>query len=105
MKRILRAFLFLVLLTAVAGGVALYIGYSRLHEEYKSYAEPEVFVDIPQGAGPASMGQRLVEAGVVRDATRWAPSSLPVSSRSSVSSATVRVGSSVMTRGTRAPRR
>ena len=67
MKRILRAFLFLVLLAAVAGSVALYFGYSRLHEEYKSYAESEVFVDIPQGAGPASMGLRLVEAGVVRD--------------------------------------
>ena len=45
----------------------LYFGYSRLHEAYKGYAAPEVFVDIPQGAGPASIGQRLVEAGVVRD--------------------------------------
>ena len=67
MKRILRAFLYLVLLAAIAGGVGLYLGYSRLHEEVKNYAGPEAFVDIPQGAGPAGIGQRLVDAGVVRD--------------------------------------
>ena len=67
MKRILRAFLFLVLLAAIAGGVGLYFGYSRLHEEYRNYAEAEVFVDVPTGAGPASIAQRLVDAGVVRD--------------------------------------
>ena len=67
MKRILRAFLYLVLLIAVAGGAGLYFAYSRLHEEYKSYTAPEVFVDVPQGAGPAGIAQRLVEAGVVRD--------------------------------------
>ena len=29
----------------------------------------EVFVDIPSGSGPARIGERLVEAGVVRDPT------------------------------------
>jgi UPF0755 protein len=34
---------------------------------YKGYAESEQFVEIPPGAGPASIGRRLVEAGVIRD--------------------------------------
>ncbi|HEX6216539.1 MAG TPA: endolytic transglycosylase MltG, partial [Vicinamibacterales bacterium] len=37
-------------------------------EPYRGYSEPEVFVDIPPGSSTASIGNRLVDAGVVRDA-------------------------------------
>jgi UPF0755 protein len=58
-----------IVLAAVIGAAALaYLGVSRAREPYFASATPEVFVDIPAGAGPASIAQRLVDAGVVRDA-------------------------------------
>ncbi len=54
---------FMVLGLALAAGW-LALGLSR---PYKGYSEAERFVEIPQGAGPASIGKRLAEAGVVRD--------------------------------------
>ncbi len=38
-----------------------------MNEPFKGYAGAEQFVDIPPGTGPVGIGQRLVEAGVVRD--------------------------------------
>jgi UPF0755 protein len=67
MKRVLRVLFLLMLVVALIGGAALYVAYGRLHETYKGYAGAEAFVDIPPGAGPATIGQRLVDAGVVRD--------------------------------------
>lgn len=58
-------------------GAALVLGagswwlYSRVIEPYRGYGAAEVFVDIPAAAGPATIGNRLVEAGVVRDAQTW----------------------------------
>ncbi len=63
MKRF-AAFVFILILAAAAAGAWLYIGVSR---PYKGYDGPEQFVDIPPGAGPSSIGRRLVDAGVVRD--------------------------------------
>ena len=34
----------------------------------RGYSQPEVFVDIPPGSSTGSIGNRLVDAGVVRDA-------------------------------------
>lgn len=66
LKWIKRLFVITVLVAIAAGGAAWWM-YSRLIEPYRGYAQPEVFVDVPQGAGPARIGERLVEAGVVRD--------------------------------------
>jgi UPF0755 protein len=65
--RLLKYALILILVVAVAAGVAFYFGANRIYEPYKGYATPEVFVEVPTGAGPAAIGQRLVAAGVVRD--------------------------------------
>jgi UPF0755 protein len=67
MKWIKRVAVLLVVaaLVLAAGG---WWGYSKLVEPYRGYQESEVFVDIPSGSGPARIGERLVAAGVVRDA-------------------------------------
>jgi UPF0755 protein len=54
-------------LLAVAAGAAAYFGYTRISQPYKGFAGAEQFVEVPAGAGPIAIGQRLVEAGVVRD--------------------------------------
>lgn len=64
MKRIALG-LFIVIVLVVAGLGAWIL--SGLSTPYKGYDATEQFVEIPQGAGPASIGRRLVSAGVVRD--------------------------------------
>jgi UPF0755 protein len=64
MKRIVLVGFVLILVVAVVAGGWLY---ARVHERYRGYAAPEQFVDIPQGTGPATIADRLVAAGVVRD--------------------------------------
>jgi UPF0755 protein len=54
-----------VLVVAAAGaGVWLLLGAEK---PYKGYEGAEQFVEIPPGAGPALIGRRLAESGVVRD--------------------------------------
>jgi UPF0755 protein len=65
--RLLKYLLILFILVAIAAGVAAYLGAGRVYESYKGYDTPDVFVEVPAGAGPATIGQRLVAAGVVRD--------------------------------------
>ena len=65
MKKLLLALLVLAILAAAgAAGVA----WTRMQAPYKGYEAPEQFVEIPAGAGAADIRQRLVDAGVVRDA-------------------------------------
>ncbi len=65
-----RALVFLVALAVLAGlGVAATL-YRRTSEPYKGYAEAEQFVLIEPGSGTRAIGERLIQAGVVRnDAT------------------------------------
>jgi UPF0755 protein len=67
MRWIKRLLLLLVVVVIVAGAGAWWI-YARVVAPYRGYDTPEVFVDIPPGAGPAGIGDRLVASGVVRDA-------------------------------------
>ena len=69
--RLLRNLFILLIIVGLAGGVAAYFGAMRLYESYKGYSEAETFVEIPVGAGPAAIGQRMVDAGVVREAVTF----------------------------------
>lgn len=64
MKRFARWLLVVIVVVVVGAGAWIVTG---LRAPYKGYDTAEQFVDIPQGAGPISIGRRLVEAGVVRD--------------------------------------
>jgi UPF0755 protein len=68
MKRALKFLVATAVLALIAAAVVTYLGLSRIRDPYMAYAPPEVFVDIPTGSGPSTIGQRLVDAGVVRDA-------------------------------------
>jgi UPF0755 protein len=58
---------FLAVLVALAAGGAAGALYLRTHEPYRGFQVAEQFVDIPQGAGSRTIGDRLVAGGVVRD--------------------------------------
>ena len=64
MKRVVLWVVVVMVIVVVGAGAWIVTG---LRAPYKGYDAPEQFVDIPQGAGPASIGRRLVAAGVVRD--------------------------------------
>jgi UPF0755 protein len=64
MKRLILAALAVVLAVVAAAAVWLLVGSAQ---PYKGYSAAEQFVEIPAGAGPAAIGRRLTEAGVVRD--------------------------------------
>jgi UPF0755 protein len=66
MRLLVRLALVLVVL-AVGVAVAGYLGFTRVHERFKGYTAEEQFVEIPPGSAPTSIGERLVDAGVVRD--------------------------------------
>ena len=67
MRWLKRLALLLLLALVVVGAGAWWI-YSRVNEPYRGYTAAEQFVDIPNGSGPVGIGQRLVDAGIVRDA-------------------------------------
>jgi UPF0755 protein len=67
MRWIGRIALLLVVVAAGAGAGAWWV-YSRVQAPYRTATDAETFVDIPAGLGPATIGARLVDAGVVQDA-------------------------------------
>lgn len=67
MMRWLKRLVVLLLVGLLVAGAGAWWVYSRVNEPFKGYTSAEQFVDIPQGAGPLGIGQRLVDAGVVRD--------------------------------------
>jgi peptidoglycan lytic transglycosylase G len=67
LKRILWLFVLLIL----AGGVVAGLLYVRVDQPYRGYATPDQFIEIPQGAGSRTIGDRLVAAGVIRDFTTY----------------------------------
>jgi UPF0755 protein len=60
------AALVLVLLMVIAGAAGWWF-YTGIDRPYKGYDAPEVFVEIPQGAGSVAIARRLADAGVVHD--------------------------------------
>ena len=65
--RFLKYLLLLILVVAALAGAAAYFGMTRINEAYKGYTAEEQFVEVPVGAGPTTIGQRLVQSGVIRD--------------------------------------
>lgn len=68
MWRWIKRFFLLVVLVAIAAAAGGWWMYSQVIAPYRGYSDAEVFVDIPPGSSTATIGQRLVDAGVVRDA-------------------------------------
>lgn len=66
-KWIQRLLVLGVVVALAAGGAAWWLR-QQARLPFQGYAGDEVFVDIPSGTGPRSIGARLAEAGVVRDA-------------------------------------
>lgn len=64
----MRKLVLLVLLLVITAGAAGAWIYLRASESYRGYQSAEQFVEIPAGAGSRTIGDRLVEAGIVRDA-------------------------------------
>ncbi len=64
MKRVLLGVVVVAIGVIAVVAVWLLLGAEKPH---KGYDGTEQFVDIPPGAGPAAIGRRLTEAGVVRD--------------------------------------
>ena len=64
MKRALLSLIAILVVALVAAGAWLLLGAEK---PFKGYDAAEQFVEIPPGAGPALIGRRLAEAGVVRD--------------------------------------
>ena len=63
----MKKFLALVALLIVAAAAAAAWVYVRAQRPYKGFAGDEQFVELPQGAGSRTIGDRLVAGGVVRD--------------------------------------
>ena len=64
----MRTIAALLLLIVLAAGGAAYVINARVHAPFQGFPPPEQFVDVPAGAGTRAIGDRLVAAGVVRDA-------------------------------------
>ena len=57
-------------MVVAAAGTAVWLLVGA-EKPYKGYEAAEQFVEIPPGAGPALIGRRLAEAGVVRDSSSF----------------------------------
>ena len=65
MKKLLG---FVVLLVLVAAAAFMYW---RINEPFRGFQGAEQFVEIPQGAGSLAIGDRLADAGVIRDRSTY----------------------------------
>ena len=65
--RWIKRFFWLVVVVAIVAGAGGWYIYRQVVQPYRGYDQPEVFVDIPSGSGPARIGEQLAQAGVVRD--------------------------------------
>jgi UPF0755 protein len=63
-----RTLVVLLVAALVAAGGLAGVAWTRLQTPYKGYTSNEEFVEIPTGAGAAEIRQRLLDAGLVRDA-------------------------------------
>jgi UPF0755 protein len=64
----MKKFLGFLLLILIGVGAAAGVLYLRVNRPYRGFEGNEQFVEIPQGTGSLPIGERLVAAGVIRDA-------------------------------------
>jgi UPF0755 protein len=64
LKRLFLVMVVLAVFAALGVGVVLY---QRTNEPFKGYEAAEQFVTIEPGSGTRTIGQRLIQAGVIRD--------------------------------------
>ncbi len=62
--------LFVIVLALAAAGAAA-LAYTRAQQPFRGYTGAEQFIDIPSGASTRAIGERLISAGVVRDALTY----------------------------------
>ena len=62
-----KALLVLMVLALVGAGGVAWTLYMRTSEPFKGYEGNEQFVVIESGSGTRTIGQRLIDAGVIRD--------------------------------------
>jgi len=67
----MRRLVFVVVILLAALAAAAGVVYSRVDAPFRGYSGQEQFIEIPPGAGPAVIGHRLVDAGIVRDRLTW----------------------------------
>ena len=67
MKGLALVVIVLLVLAGIAGSTL----YSRVDEAYRGYSGDARELEIPAGAGTKAIGQRLVEAGIVRDTVTY----------------------------------
>jgi UPF0755 protein len=63
----MKKLLFGLVVIVLAGGAAAYVLYSRVDEPYRGYSGEAREIDIPTGEGTRAIGDRLVNAGLIRD--------------------------------------
>ena len=68
MRRALLVLCLLLLLAAAGAGVYGNSVWTRVQQPYEGYGDSEQFVEIPPGTPMTAITQRLVDAGIVRDA-------------------------------------
>jgi UPF0755 protein len=66
-----KAAALLIVLVLAAAGVAGFVVYSRVDQAYRGYDAEFQEVTIPPGTSPRAIGDRLVAAGVIRDALTY----------------------------------
>jgi len=66
MRKLLKLVGLIVIVLVVGAIVVGSVVWGRVNEPFRGYTGAEQFVEVPSGAGPKVIGQRLVQAGVVR---------------------------------------
>jgi UPF0755 protein len=67
----MKKLLGLLVLLLVTAGVAAGFIYMRVNQPYRGFEGAEQFVDIPPGVGSIAIGDRLIDAGVIRDRSTY----------------------------------
>src|SRR5205085_2541415 len=71
MKMMVRILSLLVVLVLAVAGAAAFVLYSRANEPFRGYEGEAQQLEIAPGSGTRAIGDKLVAAGIVRDAVTY----------------------------------